>query len=223
MASGKTEEVETQGVRDDGSTFYVRNRAIPYRDSKGRMQGFIKIVEDITERKQAQEKQIEANREKAAYLDAMSDGIIVHDPKGNVVAVNPAWERMHGYKKEEVKKLSAQELFTKIMPPDSIRKVKDIFKSIFEKGISGNAELSVHAKDGRKFPAQISFLPLKDEKGSFKGMVVSASDITERRKIEEEIRVSAAIAENLAEGIYLIGLDDLIIKWANSRFEKMFG
>ncbi len=54
MASGKTEEVETQGVRDDGSRFYVRNRAVPFFGRDGAMRGFIEMVEDIDERKKAE-------------------------------------------------------------------------------------------------------------------------------------------------------------------------
>jgi len=56
MASGKTTEVETQGLRDDGSHFSVRNRAIPFFGPDGVVKGFIELVEDITERKKAEEK-----------------------------------------------------------------------------------------------------------------------------------------------------------------------
>jgi len=48
-------------------------------------------------------------------------------------------------------------------------------------------------------------------------------DITERKRAEEELRLHATIMDNVAEGIYLIGLDDLMIKWANERFARMFG
>jgi len=55
MASGKTEEVETQGVRDDGSSFWVHNRAVPFFDQNGALRGFIEMVEDIDARKKAEE------------------------------------------------------------------------------------------------------------------------------------------------------------------------
>ncbi|MFA5095792.1 MAG: PAS domain-containing protein [Candidatus Omnitrophota bacterium] len=57
MVSGKMEEVETQGVRDDGTRFHVRNRAIPFFGPDGKLRGFIEMVEDIDERKKAQERQ----------------------------------------------------------------------------------------------------------------------------------------------------------------------
>jgi len=48
-------------------------------------------------------------------------------------------------------------------------------------------------------------------------------DITERKKAEEEIRLHAAMMGNVAEGVYLLGLDDLLIKWTNEKFARMFG
>jgi PAS domain S-box-containing protein len=45
----------------------------------------------------------------------------------------------------------------------------------------------------------------------------------ERKQAEEALQFQAAISENIAEGIYLIGLDDGKIKYANPRFEQMFG
>jgi hypothetical protein len=63
MASGNTEEVETQGVRDDGSRFYVRNRAVPLVGPDGVMKGFIELVEDITERKNKEKLILAAKRD----------------------------------------------------------------------------------------------------------------------------------------------------------------
>jgi two-component system cell cycle sensor histidine kinase/response regulator CckA len=55
MATGQPHEVESQGVRDDGTSFIVRDRAFPLRDKDGKVIGFHEIVEDITEQKRAEE------------------------------------------------------------------------------------------------------------------------------------------------------------------------
>jgi PAS domain S-box-containing protein len=62
MASRNTTEVETQGVRDDGSRFYVRNRAIPFFGQDGVVKGFIEMVEDIDARKKAEAELYRVNR-----------------------------------------------------------------------------------------------------------------------------------------------------------------
>ncbi len=59
---------------------------------------------------------------------------------------------------------------------------------------------------------------------AFNGMRVKlAKDIEERKKAEESLRLHAAMMGNVAEGIYLIGLDDFLIKWTNEKFTRMFG
>ncbi|MBU0717206.1 MAG: PAS domain-containing protein, partial [Planctomycetes bacterium] len=55
MLTGRPAEVETFGVRDDGARFPVRLRAFPMKTPDGAVTGFIEVVQDITDRKQAEE------------------------------------------------------------------------------------------------------------------------------------------------------------------------
>ncbi len=55
IATGRPAEVETEGVRDDGSRFNVRLRAFPTFGQDGTVRGFMEIGQDITERKRAEE------------------------------------------------------------------------------------------------------------------------------------------------------------------------
>ena len=54
MATGQTHQVETKGIRDDGSSFIARVLAYPLIQPDGTISGFNEVVEDITERKQAE-------------------------------------------------------------------------------------------------------------------------------------------------------------------------
>ena len=53
MATGLPQEVETEGVRDDGTRFPVLNRVFPVRDANGNTTSFIEIVEVLTEKREA--------------------------------------------------------------------------------------------------------------------------------------------------------------------------
>jgi PAS domain S-box-containing protein len=82
LNTGCPAEFETQGVRDDGSTFAVKIRAFPIYESGGTPSGFIEVTEDITERKRTEEdifraKQVAeaANRAKSEFLANMSHEI----------------------------------------------------------------------------------------------------------------------------------------------------
>ena len=54
IATGQPAEVETEGVRDDGSRFNVRLRAFPILGQDGTVRGFLEIAQDITESKKAE-------------------------------------------------------------------------------------------------------------------------------------------------------------------------
>ncbi len=64
---------------------------------------------------------------------------------------------------------------------------------------------------------------LKEERNLINIITERLGEIIERKQSEEEIRLHAAMMDNVAEGVYLIGLDDLLIKWTNERFARMFG
>ncbi len=58
-------------------------------------------------------------------------------------------------------------------------------------------------------------------KSEYKKEVVLSKELSNSK--ENELRINSAMFNNLAEGIYLISVDDMTIKWANPVFEKMFG
>jgi PAS domain S-box-containing protein len=73
LADHGTHDVETRGVREDGSVMHVHNRAVVHRNDRGEAIGFIEIVEDITDRKQAQEKEREQIEELRRWQGVMLD------------------------------------------------------------------------------------------------------------------------------------------------------
>jgi len=56
-----------------------------------------------------------------------------------------------------------------------------------------------------------------------RGGGVLENNITKRKQAEEALRLHAVMMDNVAEGIYLTGMDDLLIKWTNEKFASMFG
>ncbi len=94
---------------------------------------------------------------------------------------------------------------------------KKILESI-NQSITTNSDVSLESKFGnRVFVFNIT--PIESEEY----VNIYGLNITERKKAEDELRLHSEIMTNMAEGVYLIRLEDDIIVYANPRFEEMFG
>lgn len=63
MVTKKTENVDTEGVRDDGTRFSARIKAFPFYGSDGGVKGFIEVVEDVTNQKRVEEELAQKEQE----------------------------------------------------------------------------------------------------------------------------------------------------------------
>ncbi len=72
MATGQPAQSETEGMRDDGSRFPVRIQAFPVFGDDGATKAFIEVVEDITERKQAEDALKTLNEELEATVEKLT-------------------------------------------------------------------------------------------------------------------------------------------------------
>jgi PAS domain S-box-containing protein len=112
MATGRKAEVETRGVRDDGSGIPVRVQAFPYFDARGEITGFIEVGEDITQRMEAEKELKQAHAALAEeairrrlLVEQSRDGIVILDQNGKVYEANQRYAEMLGYSAEEVREL----------------------------------------------------------------------------------------------------------------------
>ena len=99
LATGETYETEFRLRRGDGAWRWHLVRAVPIRDSDGRIIRWVGTNTDIHEQKRSQaESAADRDRMWAMSRDLML--VCTHD--GIVTAVNPSWERTLGWRKEEI-------------------------------------------------------------------------------------------------------------------------
>ncbi len=178
-ASGQRKWVWERGVAvkgDDGEVLYL--------------EGF---VHDITAQHEAEEQLAAAAREWRQTFDAMSDSVCVLDRDGHVLRCNAATAAITGLESERVAGASCHEVFhahgAVVAGCPRERALR-----------SGRAETSVIEQDGRWL--RVSFDPLKDASdGSVIGGMHVVSDITELKKVEQQLVQSAAEQAAVTEGV----------------------
>jgi len=188
---------------------WVRERAELEFDSKGELKGGFGTVQDITERKQAEEKL----REQAHILEQVHDIVILTDLDGYILNWNTGAERVYGYSAEETlgKHIS-------LMYEDEQSKnlfYQQVMKPLLEEGSHG-AEVKVLTKTGEQKSIYLSLSPIRDNNGKVSMMCGYGIDITERKKLEQlKDEFIGLVSHELRTPLTVIGgcLSTLITEW----------
>ena len=179
-AEGMT-EYELPRIRKDGSLFQAHAIVTARKDASGKILGFLEIARDITE-KLALEKEL---RETKDYLEnivqSSVDAIVTTDPKGRITFLNRAFEEMVGRSRENIIGLPIHQFYL-----NGLHEARKIMAILREKGSLKNYETKVVKKDGTVSILTSASL-LQDESGQIIGTLGVFKDLTEKRKLEEEL------------------------------------
>jgi PAS domain S-box-containing protein len=167
------------------------------------------MVEDITERKQAEQALADEVTRRRILIDQSLDGIVVLDVEARVVEANQRFAEMLGYTPEEVRKLHTWD-WDKNFPPE---KLLEMGRAVDEKGL--HLETRHHRKDGSVIDVDISI----------NGTVVAGQklifcvcrDITARKKREQLQRDENYVLTLLGQGAELNELLDSILRLGESH------
>jgi PAS domain S-box-containing protein/putative nucleotidyltransferase with HDIG domain len=150
---------------------------------------FVSIFSDITERKQHDNEIKELGLRSQRILNAAGEGIYGLNVDGQITFINPAAAKMLGYDNQELIGKGSHDTFHHTRSDGSPFKEEDcpIYKS-FKDGIAHYQDSDFFIrKDGTSIPVEYTSSPVADS-GKVIGGVVAFSDITERRRVEEELQ-----------------------------------
>jgi len=170
--------LEKRYIRKDGEVIDVAIHAIGIRDADGNVRFGTAFVEDITERKLADEAL------SVAYdaLDTSVNGVIITDLEGMIKYANPAFLSMFEYKDvEQVKGKPASKLF----PSEEVQKFSDV-AAIIDKTKGETENFRARHEDDTIFHVEVSSSTVTNKEGKDVGRMASFVDITERKQAEEE-------------------------------------
>ena len=167
---------------------YFEITASPLRDSTGAIIAGIELVRDVTERARANEA-IAAEKERLAVtLRSIGDAVIVTDLSGNVTLVNRLAETITGWNAAEAVGRPLADIFT-IVDKRTREVLENPVNEVFRSGqlVTLRDGTALVRRDGSEVLIEDSAAPIRDAKSRIIGVVLVFRDITDKKRMEEEL------------------------------------
>jgi two-component system cell cycle sensor histidine kinase/response regulator CckA len=167
---------ESEHRRKDGSVFPVEVNATHVSLDRDYL---LAVVRDITDRKRAEERQARLSR----VVEQTSDSILITDPLGTITYVNPAFESISGYLRDEV--IGQNPRILKSGHQDAA-----FYKRMWEalaRGETWKGRLVNRRKDGELYQEDATIGPVRDASGQVVSYVAAKRDVTNEMKLERQL------------------------------------
>jgi sigma-B regulation protein RsbU (phosphoserine phosphatase) len=182
-------------VRNDHvpSGVWISASAAPWRDEDGTVSGGVVVFRDITGQKRSLEN---ADRLSSA-VEQTADAVIITDMKGTIEYVNPGFEQLTGYTREEA--VGKTPRLLKSGKHDA-RFYQDLWSTVLGGGVFRGTLLN-RKKDGQLFHAEQTVSPVRGSDGRNAFLVSVLKDITERLR-NEQLQVEMEVARQVQQRLY---------------------
>jgi PAS domain S-box-containing protein len=179
VTAGEPYELELRAVHPDGEVRMCAVRGEPETGPDGKVVRLYGSFHDLTERKR---REVERDRLHQAVEQA-GDAIIVTDPKGTIEYVNPAFERMTGFSREEA--IGENPRIQK-----SGEQADEFYREMWETITGGGTwrgRIINRRKDGTPYTADASISPVRDASGEIVNFVAAHHDVTRELDLENQL------------------------------------
>jgi PAS domain S-box-containing protein len=178
LLDGKV-EVETRGIRKDGSSFYKQLVMVTTYDRQHQSIGHYCFAKDITNRKHNEQ----IIQEQVALLDVATDAISVRDLEHRILFWSKGAERLYGWTSVEAMGKSAIEL---LLRPGGILPSSDSIQTALIQEGQWQGEFQHITKDGKHLLVEGRWTLVRDEAGNPKSILTVSTDITARKQLEAQ-------------------------------------
>ncbi|MCG8466658.1 MAG: PAS domain S-box protein [Gemmatimonadetes bacterium] len=164
------------------------------------------IIRDVVEQRAREHE----NRQLAAVVIQTTDAVALMDPDGQMMYVNPAFQRLSGYSNEE----AVGQLPDTLQLRDDDDTTAEIWRTL-RRGDEWSGPFEFMRKDGAPYPADVSIAPIRDSAGEVTGFVEVRRDrieearlndqLLESQKLEAVGQLAAGIAHEINTPIQFVG------------------
>jgi PAS domain S-box-containing protein len=175
--AGESCHAEHEIVVKSGARLRAEVRAVPFRHAG--QPHVLTIARDITERARAEEALRASEEQYRAVFNASADALVLWNSRCEPVDVNPAHERIYGYRRDEM--LAGTR--TREAPMEHLqRKANIIARALAGEGYHG--EIETVRRNGERFPIEVRTIPIQYHGEPH--VLAMIRDLTERRRVDEE-------------------------------------
>ena len=201
IETGETYRIESRLRAADGSYRWFLMRGVPLRDAAGQIVKWFGTCTDIDDMKRAEETLREVNEElrrASAYnrslVEASPDPLLTTAQDGKITDVNHAAEKATGLTRQALIGTDISDYFT------DRAKARAAYQRVFKEGATLDCELEIRHRDGFATPVLYNASPYRNEAGELAGVFAAARDVTDRKRVEDEIKeLNASLEGHVAE------------------------
>jgi len=160
-------------------------------ESGGKRYGWVTLVADATERKRTEEALRQSEEKLRMIFQAVAEGIAVVDTGGIITRANDALLAIYGLKSED--EVIGKHNYELVAPEDD-EKLRRSMMLVLERGAGSNIALTGIRQDGQRISIEMGAGLLRDSAGNLIGSVVTVRDVTETRRMQEQLLAQNRLA-----------------------------
>src|SRR5262249_10782384 len=182
FAGSASWETEARFRRRDGEYRWFLVRCTPLRDEGGRIVRWYVTGTDIDDRKKAEEKVRQDERELRLLFDVVPQHIAVLDVDGRVLDANRAALEFRGFRTPEELQSAFESDMAALFHPDDLPKLQDTARTALASGLPHEREVRTRRHDGQYLWYLVRYAPLRDEQERVVRWYATATDIDDRKR-----------------------------------------
>jgi len=222
LLAGESWKGDLQTRRRDGSVFWERALIAPIRDGSGTITNHVAIKENISALRDVMTCLQESESRFRGAMGVMLEGLVIISPDGEYLFANRSAQESIGF---DVLGKKVSDITHEVIRQDGSPCPPDQYPSrvTLRDGCEiRDAVVGIRARDGEIRWTEINTAPLRIGDDPRWGVVLTFSDITERRRTEEQLRLAFEAIKHSGEGILVTDAEHRILS-ANPAFEAMTG
>ncbi|MGG4039361.1 PAS domain S-box protein [Heyndrickxia ginsengihumi] len=185
VLQGETCEYETKAIQKNGDVIFLQVKNVPLLVND-EIAGVFTVAKDMTELYKMKYSLQQMEGKFKSLFNSAGDAIDITDLDGNIIDVNPAFEELYGWKREEIigKPLPVIPSNNRLRFQSKVDRTKQLGKYYKD------MEVTCVKKDGSYIDVSLTFSPIRDMHGSIIGTSGITRDITEKKQLELSLKES---------------------------------